>query len=68
MKALIRLGISWISNLTAVRLELAVLLSFEEGVVIFWLGVEKGGVSICGGGGLYKEKISKNNLLVISII
>ena len=52
MKALIRLEISWISNLTAVRLELAVLLSFEEGAVIFWLGVEKGGVSRSGGGDL----------------
>ncbi len=52
MKALIRLEISWISILTALRLELVVLLSFEEGAVIFWLGVEKGGVSTCGGGDL----------------
>ena len=31
MKALIRSEIGWISHLTAVRLELAALLSFEKG-------------------------------------
>ena len=50
MKALTRFEISWISNLTAVRLELTVLLSFEKGWSKFRWCAASGGAPLPGVG------------------
>ena len=49
-KALVRFRIGCMSNLRAVRLELAVLLSFEKGWSKFWWCVASGGASLPGVG------------------